>query len=110
MPTGASEGYGQIALAFRDVVRQQINQQVGDALDELDSLRKRADVAGYGGMAPGVALELWNIVGIRKKADIEDQVAIRRHTVPVAETGHVDHDLGLLAFAAEALRNKFAQL
>ena len=35
MAAGAAERNGEIALAFLDVVRQQVDQQIGDTLDEL---------------------------------------------------------------------------
>src|SRR5271167_4584677 len=38
--SGASERDGQIALAFMNVVRNQIDQQLRDAVDELLGLRK----------------------------------------------------------------------
>ena len=35
MSAGAAEGDGQVRLALADIVRQQVNQQIGDALDEF---------------------------------------------------------------------------
>src|ERR1700676_2550803 len=45
----ASERNGQVALAFRDVMRQQVDQKRRDALDKLLSLRKRPDVTRHAG-------------------------------------------------------------
>jgi len=49
----ATKGDGQIALAFVDVMRQQVDEQIGDARDELAGLRKRADVLGDARIAAG---------------------------------------------------------
>ena len=110
MAAGAAEGDGQIALAFADVVRQQIDQQLRDAVDEFDGLRKRPDVARHAGVAAGQLLELRNVVRVGQKADVEDQVAIGGHAVTVAEAGHVDHDLRFFALAHELLADEIAQL
>src|SRR5208282_6829283 len=42
----ASEADGQVALALANVVRQQVDQQFRDAVDELLRLWKRPDVLG----------------------------------------------------------------
>src|SRR6266850_1719254 len=97
MAARASEGDREIAFAFPDVVRQQINQQVRDALDKLDSLRERPDIARYLGIASGELLERRNVIGIGQEPDIENQVAIGRHAMAVAEAGDVHHDLGFFA-------------
>src|SRR5579864_7417882 len=44
LATSATECDGQIAFAFMNVMRQQVNEQIGDARDEFSSLRERADV------------------------------------------------------------------
>src|SRR5439155_15890947 len=41
MPTGAAEADREITLALPDVMRQQIDQQLGDAVDELHRLWER---------------------------------------------------------------------
>src|SRR5690348_15350987 len=50
LAAGAADGDGQVALAFVDVVRQQIYQQVGDALQKFRGLRKRPNIACHPGM------------------------------------------------------------
>ena len=40
LSAGSTECDRQIALAFMNVVRQQVNEQVGDARDELPGLRE----------------------------------------------------------------------
>src|SRR5271169_6944495 len=54
----AAEGDRQVALAFPHIVRQEINQQLGDALDELFGLRKRTYVLRHLGVASGERAEL----------------------------------------------------
>src|SRR5579864_2861443 len=46
LSAGTTERNRQIALSLVDVVRQKVNEQVGDARDELAGLGKRADVLG----------------------------------------------------------------
>ena len=58
------------------------------------------------GVLAGEILKSGNVVRVGQKADVEDQVAIRRHAIAEAETGDVDHDLGLVALAAEAFLMK----
>src|ERR1700730_6160702 len=65
MAAGAAEGDREITLAFANIVGQQIDQQVGDALDELGCLRERADISRYLRIAAGELLESWDVVGIR---------------------------------------------
>src|SRR5580698_10289068 len=48
---GAAERDREIALAFANVVREQIDQQLRDPLDEFLGLRERPDVARHAGMA-----------------------------------------------------------
>jgi len=40
MAASAAERDSEIALAFPNIVRQEVDQQVGDALDELRRLRE----------------------------------------------------------------------
>src|SRR5262252_1561269 len=44
LAAGAAESNRQIAFAFVNVMRQEVNEQIRDALDEPGGLRKRADV------------------------------------------------------------------
>ncbi len=52
LPAGAAKADRQIALAFVDVVRQQVNQQIGDALNKLLA---SAETTGY----------IWPLAGSR---------------------------------------------
>src|SRR5579872_5641200 len=44
LPAGAAERDREIAFSFPNIVRQQVNQQLRNPLDELARLRKRANV------------------------------------------------------------------
>src|SRR5260221_13174266 len=65
MPSRAAERNREIALALGDVMRDQVNQEVRDTLDELLGLRKRTDVARHAGMLAAVILERRNVIRIR---------------------------------------------
>src|SRR5205807_9090450 len=93
-----------------NVVRKQVNQQCSDAVDELPRLGKRSDVSRHFGVLTGVLLELRNVVRVRKEAHVEDEVAVRRHAVAIAEAGDVDSDLGFIAVAVELVCNQVPQL
>ena len=43
LAASAAEGDGQVALPFMNVVRQQVHQKIGDARDELLSLRETSE-------------------------------------------------------------------
>ena len=92
LSAGAAEGDGQVALTLTDVMGQQIDQEVGNTLNEFSGLRKGADVAGHPRIAPREVLEPRNVIRVRQKANVENQVAVRRNSLPVTETGHVDQD------------------
>src|ERR1700687_1701974 len=46
LSAGTSEADGQVALSLANVVRQQVDQQFRDAVNELLRLRERSDVFG----------------------------------------------------------------
>src|SRR6202049_2115097 len=85
LTTRAAEADRQIALAFVDVVGQQVNQQFGDALDEFLGLRKRANVFGHARMPSGERAELGHKMRIGEEADVEDQICVLGDTVAKAE-------------------------
>src|SRR6478736_587164 len=72
LASGTAEGDGQIALAFVNIMRQQVDQQVGDAGNKFLRLRERANVFGDAGMAPSQRAKLGYEVRVGEKADIED--------------------------------------
>src|SRR5579863_4015405 len=110
MAARAPEPDGQIAFAFANIVRDQVNQQIGDAVYKLLRLWKRADIARHAGVPAGELLELRNIIRIRQESDIEYQIAIGRHSMPVAKAVDVDPHARFVAPAAELLADHFAQL
>ena len=85
LTTGAAEANRQIALAFVDVVGQQVNQQFGDALYEFFGLGKRANVFGHPRMPSGERAELGHKMWIGQEADVEDQICVLGDTVAKAE-------------------------
>src|SRR5438876_9095325 len=96
----ASERYGQITLPFANIVRQQIDQQAGNARHELDGLRKRSDIPDYARVPAGEVFKAGDIVWIGEETDIEHQVAVGRKAISKTEAGDVEHDARLLAPAA----------
>src|SRR6185312_16080818 len=110
VPPGAAERYRQVALALRDIVRQQIDQQLRDTLDELGGLRERTNVAGHARMLAAKVLEGRNVVGIGQKPHVEHQVALGGHSVAVAEAGYLHQDIRRSLLPSESPVNGFAQL
>ena len=86
LSAGATEGDGQITLAFVDVVRQQVNQQIGDAGDEFPGLRKRANVLGEARMTSGERPEFGDEMRVGQEADIEHQVGVFGNALTKSET------------------------
>src|SRR5258708_31402134 len=83
----ASKRNSQVALAFTDVMGNEVDQQLGDPLQELNGLRKRLNVLGDLRVASGEMAELRDVVRVRQKAHIEDQIAIGRDSMAVSEAG-----------------------
>src|SRR5438270_13141121 len=81
LSAGTSEGDRQIAFAFPNVMRHQVNQQLRDAIDELLRLRKLADIGSDLGMLAGQRPKLRNEMWIRQEAYIENQIGIVGHSV-----------------------------
>src|SRR5258706_11752900 len=90
MAASAPKRDRQIALALADVVWNQINQQFRNPVHKFDSLRKRSNVPRDIGVAAGELLELRNVVGVRKKADVENQIAVGGKPVAANQTGVVE--------------------
>src|SRR5271166_5686848 len=57
LPAGATEADGQVALAFVNVVGEQVDEQFGDAADEFLRLRKRTNIFRDSRMAAGERTE-----------------------------------------------------
>src|SRR6478672_12302480 len=75
LASSAAKADGEIAFAFTHVMRQQVNQQRGDAVNKLLSLWERANILRYLGMASGIWPECGDEVRIRQKAHIKQQVS-----------------------------------
>src|SRR5215472_15243018 len=110
LPAGASEGDGQITLALSHIVRQQIDQDIGDARDELPRLGKRADVLRDFRMLAGVRPKLRHEMGIRQKTDVEDKVGFLGHAVFVPKADARNQDVLVGALALKALGYVRSQL
>src|SRR5690349_15409739 len=76
LPAGTAKRYRQVALTLANIVGQEIDQQSRDSLHELHRLGKGPDIFSHTRIPPGKVLKTGNIVRIRQKPDIEDQVAI----------------------------------
>src|SRR5690349_23265271 len=105
LPAGAPEGNRQITLSFMNIVRQEVDKQVGDALDELAALGKRSDITRNPRIAASQRSKLRHEVWVRKKAYVKNQVRILRHPVaePEADTG--DHQVFTGLLLLEPLRD-----
>src|ERR1035438_135878 len=107
---GTAEGDGEVALSLANVMRQQKDQQLREQAHKLGSLWKRTDVPCNTRVFSGEVLESRNVIGIGKKPDVKNQIAIRRNAVAEAEAGDVDLYGGVIALPAEPLPDKIAQL
>ena len=85
LSAGAAEGDRQVALPFVNVVRQQVDEQVGDARDELASLREGANVLGDARVASCKRTELGDEVRVGQKSDIEDEVGVLGNALTESE-------------------------
>src|ERR1700674_931520 len=103
LTTSAAEANRQIALAFVDVVGQQVHQQFGDALYEFFGLRKRADVFGHARMPSGEPAELGHKMWIGQEADVEAQMRVLGNTVAKAEAHARNQNPFLGGFLPETL-------
>ena len=110
LPPGAAEADGQITLALVDVMGQQVNQQFGDALDELLRLRERPNVFGNARVTSGKWAEFGHEVWIGQEADVEDEVGVFGNSVTEAETDAGNEYAFLRSFLVETFRNVGAEL
>src|SRR5438874_467361 len=86
LSAGTPKSDCQIALAFADVVRHEVNEQVRDAIDELLRLRKLPNIRCNLRMFARQWTKLRNKMRVRQKTHIEYQVGIVRHSVLETET------------------------
>lgn len=106
---GATEGDGQVAFAFADVMGNQVDEEAFDATEKLAGLRKGLDVFAHFGIFSGVAAEAGDKVGVGEEAHVEDEVGIGGNAVFVAETDHGDEHRALVGIF-EALGDEMAEL
>ena len=109
LSAGAAEGDRQIALAFVNVVRQKVDQQVGDAGDELAGLGKRADVFGDPRVAPGQRTEFGHEMRVGQKAHVEDKVGILGNALTESEAHAGDQNAFLRRLFLKAFGDVSAQ-
>ena len=100
LAAGAAEGYGEIAFAFLDVVREEEFEHFGCFGEELLGLRKAHDVAGDFLIFACQLAELGDEVWVREEAHIEDEISVGGHTVFEAEAGCGDSEIALTCCAA----------
>src|SRR5581483_8512914 len=86
LAAGATERDGQVALAFADVVRDQVDEQLRDARNELACLGKRADVFRHPLVPACESSELGDEVRIGQETDVKDQVSVLGHSLAKSET------------------------
>src|SRR5689334_2289665 len=90
LASGTAESDGQITLAFVDVMREEIDQQVGYAMNEFRRLRKRTNVFCDLGVASGEWPELGDEVRVGQKTNVEHQVSVIGHAVLESEAHERD--------------------
>ena len=95
LATRTAKGDCQIALAFMNVMGQQIHEQLGDALDELFGLGKGSNVFCDLGVLSGERPELWHKMWIGQETYVEDEVRILRYAVAKAKTHAGNKDISI---------------
>ncbi len=110
LPSRATERDRQVTLAFMNVMRKQVDQQIGNARNELPGLRKRADIFRDAWIAPGQRAEFWNEVRVGQEAHVEDQVSVLRNSLTESETHARHQDALFRRFFLKALGDMRSQL
>ena len=90
-PAGAADGDGEAELALLHIERQQEGHKVFKLFHELLRLRAAEDELRDGVVEAGLVAQLRDVIGVREKADVEDEVRFDRDAVFVTE-GHDVHD------------------
>src|SRR5208337_2370141 len=106
----ASEADREVALAFVNIVRQKINQQIGDAQNELLRLRKGPDVLGHARMTSRKLPKFRHEMRVGEKANVEHQIRFLWHTVAKTKAHARDQNTFSRRLLAEGLGNMSAQL
>src|SRR4029077_18147217 len=103
LSAGAAEGNRQVALPFVNVMRKQVDEQVGDAGEELGSLWERTNVFGDTRVAPCKRTELGDEVRVGQKADVEDEIGVLGHALTKSEAHAGDQDTFFRGLFLESL-------
>src|SRR6202795_115435 len=87
-PARATHRHRQIALAFSNVMRDQIRQQALDSPQKFVRLRKRADIARHARILAAEGAQPRDEVWIRQKAHVENKIRVRGNAVAKSKAHH----------------------
>src|SRR5712692_10760516 len=104
---GAANGYGEVALSFALVARQQRLEQQAEAFEERGEIRVRLDEGADRRVAPGERAQCGNVMGVAQEAHIEDEVRVAWQAMTVGERRDEDRDAGRRAEGEMALQQPF---
>ena len=93
LPASTPERDGQVTLAFLNVVRQEIDEQLRDTFDELFRLRERSDVFRHPRVSASEGAEFGHKMRVGQKTYIEDQVRIFGYAVTETEAHARDQNV-----------------
>ena len=109
LPSGTAKCNRQVAFALVNVMRDEVDQQIGDAGDEFARLRERAYVFRYALIAAGKGPEFGNKVRIGEKPHIEHQIRVFRNALPEPEADARNQQALLRGLLLEALADQGTQ-
>src|SRR5580658_3826208 len=92
-----------------NVVRHQVNQQIGNAGNKLLGLREGPDVFSYARIAARQGPEFRHEVRVAQKANVEDQIGVFGQAVAIAEAHARNKNALLRRLLAETFRDVDAQ-
>ena len=110
LSTGAAESDRQIAFSLVNVVRQQIDEKIGDARDEFARLGKGPDVFGHARIAPRERAEFGNEMRVGQEANIENKIGIFGNALAKSEADARDQNAFFCRLFVKALVDVRAQL
>src|SRR6516162_8004988 len=110
LAAGTAEADGEVAFPFLHVMRQKVDEQVGDAIDELPRLRKRANVFCDLWIASGQRAELGHKVRVGQEAHVKNQVRVFGYPVLETKADAGDQDVFVRRFLLKAPGQVGAQL
>src|SRR5271155_4491162 len=85
LATGAAKGNRQIAFALVNVVRQQIEEQAGNAVEKFLRLRKSVEVSSQFRMLSRKWPKFWFEMRIGKKPHIKNKIRFQRHAILISK-------------------------